>query len=204
MAVNQIDMHPSASRLGGLAVSRLAWVPRGPAVMSWRARSLGWLLTATILSACGSATTPRLEAPAAAKGSSMSTSLATTGASLGAHATADGKVRVTFVDLDSFDKQVERALASGAEEIEIQLLAGMSPNQISPRLGRWINTVQDNGGEVSVTGGPRTRSFGLLASLGEAIYAAWKDLRLRSLVRGVDAEMALAEDKIQRVTLRRR
>jgi hypothetical protein len=122
---------------------------------------------------------------------------------MGATPATPKKVELTFVDLDSFDKSVEKALASGAPEVEIRLLAGMSPNQIAPRLGRWINTVQDNGGEVQVTGAPRTRSFGLLASLGEYIYKAWNDSRLKGLVKGVNAEMAMSGDKIQTVILRR-
>lgn len=165
-------------------------------------RLMPLLAVAASMAACGPATAPRQAASAVP---------AVTGATPNPAVLAPGappasakKVEITFVDLDSFDKSVEKALASGAPEVEVKLLAGMSPNQIAPRLGRWINTVQDNGGDVQVTGAPRTRSLGLLASLGELIYKAWNDARLQGLVKGVDAEMAMNGDKIQAVTFRRR
>lgn len=150
----------------------------------------------TVFQGCGPATAVR--STAADSPSSVSTTQAPS------KAASNPKAQLTFVDLDSFDKQVEQALASGATEIEIQLLSGMSPNQIAPRLGRWLNTVQDNGGEIQVTGGPRTRSLGLLASLGEFVYKAWSEQRLQSLVKGVNAEMSMSGDKIEKVTFRRK
>lgn len=183
------------------SMSALSWQP-GRALAGRLRRVMPLLALAASMAACGPATAPRQAVADATtvNGAEPNAAVLTSGAP-----TASAKkVEITFVDLDSFDKSVEKALASGAPEVEVKLLAGMSPNQIAPRLGRWINTVQDNGGDVQVTGAPRTRSLGLLASLGELIYKAWNDARLQGLVKGVDAEMAMNGDKIRAVTFRRR
>lgn len=114
------------------------------------------------------------------------------------------KRQVTFVDLDSFDKSMEQALASGAEEVEVVFLAPVSPNAIPPRLGRWLNTLQEQGGNVNVQNENRTRSLSLLATLADAVYSAWKDMRQKNLVKNVDADMQVTSSEIKKLSFKRR
>lgn len=111
---------------------------------------------------------------------------------------------VTFVDLDVFDDQMKRALSGKSTEVAIEFPAPMSPNSISPRLGRWLNTLQEQGGQLQITGEGRTRSLSIIATLAQAIYAGWQEMRMRSLVAGMDAEMAIQGGSIQSLTLKRR
>ncbi|MFN7696115.1 MAG: hypothetical protein ACK5O3_18920 [Burkholderiales bacterium] len=111
---------------------------------------------------------------------------------------------VTFIDLDSFDRDLERAFATGASEVQIRFSAPMSPNAIAPRLGRWLNTVQEAGGEVQVRNENRTRSLGLLAALAEAAFAAWRDARAKSLVKGMNVEIGVGASEIQSLVFRRK
>jgi hypothetical protein len=111
---------------------------------------------------------------------------------------------VTFIDLDSFDRDMERALSSGANEVQVRFSAPMSPNAISPRLGRWLNTVQETGGEVEVRNENRTRSLGLLAALAEAAYAAWRDSRTKALVKGMKVEIGVGANEIQTLVFKRK
>ena len=110
-----------------------------------------------------------------------------------------GPIELTFVDLDSFDTQMEKALATGAP-VEVGFMAPMSPNAIAPRLGRWINTVKDSGGEVVVKNDTKTRSLSLITGLLDAVYAAWRDMRYRSLVKDVKVEIHVAQNEIQHVS----
>ena len=114
------------------------------------------------------------------------------------------KVEVTFIDLPSFDQDVERALRSGASEVEIRLAAPMSPNSIAPRLAKWLATVQESGGKVSVQSDVRIRSLGLITELLGRAVEAWRDARMRSLVSDVDAEIVLRAREIDSVRLRRK
>lgn len=118
-------------------------------------------------------------------------------------AVAPAARQIGFVDLDSFDKAMEQALASGAD-VEVTFAAPMSPNAIAPRLGRWLNTVQEQGGEVAVKNESRTRSLSLITGLMDAVYAAWKEMRYRALVKDVKAEIEVGQSEIKRVSFRRK
>lgn len=114
------------------------------------------------------------------------------------------KQLITFVDLDSFDRAMERALSSGASEIEVNFSAPMSPNAIAPRLGKWLNTVQEHGGQINVQNENRTRSLSLLATLADAVYTAWRDLKYKSLVKNIDVDMSVGSNEIKTLTFKRK
>lgn len=116
---------------------------------------------------------------------------------------AQSKRQIAFLDLDSFDRAMEQALRAG-QDVEVLVSAPMSPNAIAPRLGKWLNTVQEYGGTVEVTGQPQTRSLALAASLAGLAYEAWKGMRYRRLVKGVDAQIELSQDQIRRVSFKRK
>lgn len=122
----------------------------------------------------------------------------------GSPAFAIAKMDLTFVDLDIFDREMVSALSSGTAEIEVAIVTGMSLSQISPRLGRWLNTVQEAGGRVQIMGAQRTRSVALVTQLGQLAFSSWQESRLRGLLKGVDAELTIADQKIERVVFRRR
>ena len=111
---------------------------------------------------------------------------------------------ITFVDLDGFDRSLEQALGSGAAEVAVVFVAPMSPNAIAPRLGRWLNTVQEAGGEVVFTNDPNTRSFSLISGLLEAVHSAWREMRIRSLVKDIKVEVLVSSNEIKRVVFRRK
>lgn len=160
---------------------------------SQRSRLLLLVALVTGVSGCATAPTPdaRSEPTASAR-------------SAGAAPAVSVRQVVTFVDLDVFDDQMKRALSGKATEVAIEFPAPMSPNAISPRLGRWLNTLQEQGGQLQITGEGRTRSLSIIATLAQAIYAGWQEMRMRSLVAGMDAEMAIQAGSIQALTLKRR
>lgn len=164
-----------------------------PAPPSARSRLLILGVLVAGLGAC--ATAPTSDAPP------EPTAAARSGA---APPTVSVRQVVTFVDLDVFDDQMRRALSGKSTEVAIEFPAPMSPNAIAPRLGRWLNTLQEQGGQLQITGEGRTRSLSIIATLAQAIYAGWQELRMRSLVAGMDAEMALQGGTIQSLTLKRR
>jgi len=120
-----------------------------------------------------------------------------------ASAAQTARVEVPFVDLDSFDRAMEKALASGAP-VEVTFVAPMSPNTIAPRLGHWLNTVQENGGDVVVKNDTKMRRLSLIAALVDAIYTGWRDLRYRNLARNMKAEVEVSQNEIRRISFLRK
>ncbi len=111
---------------------------------------------------------------------------------------------VPFIDLDSFDKAMDKALSGGASQVQITMLTPMSPNAIPPRLGRWLNTVQQNGGKLSVDSDAPTRSLSIITALMGLAVDAWQDHHIKSLVRGMDAQVTLRANEIQSITLHKK
>jgi hypothetical protein len=151
------------------------------------ARAAVFAACALLLAAC--ATAPVDVAPAAAA--------ATPGA-------PRPMATVPFIDLDSFDKAMDKALSGGATQVQITMLTPMSPNAIPPRLGRWLNTVQQNGGQLSVDSDVPTRSLSVITALLALGVDAWQDHHIKSLVRGMDAQVTLRANEIQSITLHKK
>ena len=82
-----------------------------------------------------------------------------------------------FIDLSSFDRDLNASLGSRAEIVTIDFYEAMSPNKIPERLQRWISAVEKSGGKIDVqppTGESRTRNLALVVGL---LSSAWTGLK---------------------------
>lgn len=84
---------------------------------------------------------------------------------------------LTFIDLSSFDRDLNASLSSRAEIVTIDFYEAMSPNKIPERLQRWISAVEKSGGKIDVeppTGESRTRNLAFVLGL---LSSAWTGLK---------------------------
>ena len=70
--------------------------------------------------------------------------------------------QISFLDSGSFDNSLSRAMKVELETVEVIPLATISVNELPPRLNKWLTTVSDTGGTVTIA--PKTRMIGSIIS----------------------------------------
>lgn len=67
-----------------------------------------------------------------------------------AHTEAMPQAKLSFVDLDAFDRDLAASLRADQSQVEIQFFEKVSPNALPPRLQKWLQTAEGTGGRVQV------------------------------------------------------
>ena len=77
-----------------------------------------------------------------------------------------------FIDLEGFDTDLKRALATGSKEVTVNFIARPSPNETPERLQKWVAKMRETGGTVEIESPPNELApknpfalFGLIGSL---------------------------------------
>ena len=77
-----------------------------------------------------------------------------------------------FIDLEGFDTDLKRALATGSKEVTVNFIARPSPNKTPERLQKWVAKMRETGGTVEIESPPNELApknpfalFGLIGSL---------------------------------------
>jgi|TARA_B100001971_G_scaffold66325_1_gene61042 hypothetical protein len=102
---------------------------------------------------------------------------------ISACAATNGKLKgpmdkLDFIDTRTFDKNLSTAMRTQEEKIEVTPIVKFSPNEIPDRLGKWVSTIDEKGGEVVTENqSPKTKGlFGigtgidLALTLGKKIH----------------------------------
>ena len=112
--------------------------------------------------------------------------------------------RISFIDTEAFERQVQSAVGDGVDVIDIPMLVPASANSLPPRLSRIVSNVQDAGGKVSVKAVPEEtgKSLALLSMLPALLDAA-QGMRQRMAYRGYDAEITVLDGNVTRVQLKK-
>lgn len=58
--------------------------------------------------------------------------------------------KLSFVDLDAFDRDLAASLRADQGQVEIEFFEKVSPNALPPRLQKWLQTAEGTGGRVQV------------------------------------------------------
>lgn len=113
--------------------------------------------------------------------------------------------RISFIDTDAFERQVQSALGGGAPVVDIPMLVPASANSLPPRLSRLLSSVQDAGGKITVSATPEgsAKSLSFLLGLLPAAVEAVQAMRQRLLYRGYDAEITVLNGNVTQVQLKR-
>jgi len=86
------------------------------------------------------------------------------------------KDSITFIDTQKFDSELANSLANSKNPVDIEFYSPVTPNEIPPRLEKWMAIAEASGGKVTVTQPPNELApkdplllLGLFTGLWEAI-----------------------------------
>ena len=107
---------------------------------------------------------------------------------------------LSFVDIGKFDKYLSASLTYKYDAVDVYFYQKVSPNQIPERLQKWISSVEQSGGRVSVeppkgevTPKDPFTIIGLIASMigGAKNFAEFKTNKTYSAAKDRDAQISL-------------
>lgn len=61
------------------------------------------------------------------------------------------KQNITFIDTTKFDQEMSNSLSSKEKVVNINFYNAVTPNQIPPRVEKWLAEVDSTGGKVSIS-----------------------------------------------------
>ena len=64
--------------------------------------------------------------------------------------TGSAPTTLQFIDLEGFDTDLKRALATGSKEVTVNFIARPSPNETPERLQKWVAKMRETGGTVEI------------------------------------------------------
>jgi len=79
-----------------------------------------------------------------------------TGALLGCQSVnpSPAKDSITFIDTQKFDKELAHSLVNSKNSVDVDFYNPVTPNQMPPRLEKWIAAAENSGGKITVTQPP--------------------------------------------------
>jgi hypothetical protein len=129
------------------------------------------------------------------------------------------KDSITFIDTQKFDNDLSVSLVSIKNPVEVDFHNPITPNEIPPRLEKWLSMVDKSGGKVNIAspvGEPKPKSPALILGLFSGLWNAFKILSaensaqsMENAVKSRDANIQLARNAqgnlyIQKITFNER
>jgi hypothetical protein len=90
------------------------------------------------------------------------------------------KQSVTFIDTSKFDTELASSLSGIKQPIDVDFYSPVNPNQIPPRLEKWIALAEKNGGKIIISqpvGEPTPKDPFILLGLFTGMWQAIKIFR---------------------------
>ena len=132
---------------------------------------------------------------------------------------AEAKPNITFIDTNKFDSDLSASLVAIKNPIEVNFYSPITPNEIPPRLEKWLSMVDKSGGKVNVAspiGEPVPKSPTLILGLFSGLWNAFKifsgessSKSMEDAIKSRDANIQLARNAqgnlyIQKITFNER
>jgi hypothetical protein len=132
---------------------------------------------------------------------------------------AEAKPNITFIDTNKFDSDLSASLVAIKNPIEVNFYSPITPNEIPPRLEKWLSMVDKSGGKVNVAspiGEPVPKSPTLIMGLFSGLWNAFKIFSgessaksMEDAIKNRDANIQLARNAqgnlyIQKITFNER
>ena len=129
------------------------------------------------------------------------------------------KPEITFIDTQKFDSELSSSLSSINKPVEVNFYNPITPNEIPPRLEKWLSMVDKSGGKINISspvGEPAPKSPALLLGLFSGLWNAFTILSKESTAKSMedaaksrDANIQLARNAqgslyIQKITFNER
>jgi hypothetical protein len=112
----------------------------------------------------------------------------------------ENKGELTFFDSSAFDTELSRALRGGVQVVVFPAQP-FSPNQIPPRLEKWLSEVSRSGGRVRLerlpAEGAPTRALPGFGEIADALFHLWDVLQERILYSPSDSYDVLMQYRTQ-------
>jgi hypothetical protein len=121
---------------------------------------------------------------------------------------------LVFSDNSKFDSQLSDYLGDDPAKFTIDPVTDMSPNDLPPRLEKWLSVVKKSGGKVKLqkappvtaADGPTSRTFIIteLIDLAVTAYEYISEMRLYSSAKAYDATVVYDGTNIQNIVFTKR
>ncbi len=126
---------------------------------------------------------------------------------------------VTFIDLQKFDDQLGLSLSNVKEPVFVNFYSPITPNEIPPRMQKWLAAVEKSGGRIDITspeGEPTPKDptiifsiFGSMFSGIKALIAEFDEISMENTTKSRDANILLARNTqgdlyIQKIEFKKR
>ena len=123
--------------------------------------------------------------------------------------------KITFIDTQKFDNELSSSLSTIKKPVEVNFYNPITPNEIPPRLEKWLSMVDKSGGKVNISspvGEPAPKSPALIMGLFSGLWNALKLLSgegasksMEDAAKSRDANIQLARNAqgnlyIQKIT----
>ena len=106
---------------------------------------------------------------------------------------------LSFIDFESFDGDLQRALNAGTDKVTINFLDKPSPNKTPVRLQKWIAKMQDAGGKIQIQTPPNELTPKNPFALISMITSLWtgnkaiKELNKDTVFSSIDSRNAVIQ-----------
>jgi hypothetical protein len=125
------------------------------------------------------------------------------------------KEKLTFIDTQSFDTELANSLVKSKTPVDVDFYTPVTPNQMPPRLEKWIAVAETTGGKISVIQPPNELApkdpvllLGLFSGIWQAIKllgGQYSSYTAEEGARNKDVTIALARNSqgslyVQKVT----
>jgi hypothetical protein len=113
---------------------------------------------------------------------------------------AEVKPNITFIDTNKFDSDLSASLVAIKNPIEVNFYSPITPNEIPPRLEKWLSMVDKSGGKVNVAspvGEPVPKSPTLILGLFSGLWNAFKIFSGESSAKSMEDAIKTRDANIQ-------
>ena len=113
---------------------------------------------------------------------------------------AEAKPNITFIDTNKFDSDLSASLVAIKNPIEVNFYSPITPNEIPPRLEKWLSMVDKSGGKVNVAspvGEPVPKSPTLILGLFSGLWNAFKIFSGESSAKSMEDAIKTRDANIQ-------
>jgi len=112
----------------------------------------------------------------------------------------NAKPKLTFIDTQKFDTDLAVSLVAIKNPVEVDFYTPITPNEIPPRLEKWLSMVDKSGGKVNIAspvGEPSPKSPALILGLFSGLWNAFKILSGESAAKSMEDAVKSRDANIQ-------
>ena len=110
------------------------------------------------------------------------------------------KPEITFIDTQKFDSELSSSLSTIKKPVEVNFYSPITPNEIPPRLEKWLSMVDKSGGKINIAspvGEPAPKSPALILGLFSGLWNAFTIFSKESAAKSMEDAAKTRDANIQ-------